>query len=83
MYFKKSHLLVLGTVCAALLTACGGGSGGASIGAGESTAQVVPASGIVAYFNSLFANSNDDATPVDVSLVTLSEDDSAEPAALP
>lgn len=80
MYFIKSQLLVLGTVCAALLTACGGGGGGGAVG---STAQVVPASGIVAYFNSLFANTSDDATPVDISLVTLSEDDTAEPADIP
>jgi ABC-type glycerol-3-phosphate transport system substrate-binding protein len=62
---------------AALLSACGGGGG--STAEAPKTGEVVTITAVVAYINSLFANTSDSSTPVDANLVNLAENNTAEP----
>ena len=83
MYFKISHRVLLGSVCAALLSACVGGGGSAGSSVSDPLAQVLPASGVMAFINDLIGNTSDEASPIEVGALTLSEDDSVEPTAVP
>lgn len=83
MYFKNSQLVLLAIASATFITACGGGGGSAGSSVSDPLAQVVPASGVMAFINDLIGNTSDDASPIDVGALSLSEDDSAEPTVVP
>lgn len=83
MYFKNSQLVLLAIASATFITACGGGGGNGVPSVSEPIAQEVPASGVMAFINDLIGNTSDDASPIDVSAMTLNEDDSAEPTVVP
>jgi hypothetical protein len=77
--------LILAFCTVAVLTACGGGGADDNPATPAVTAQVMPeasksAAGLIGYLKLLVAASADTLEPVDVSAVTPSADDSADPA---
>lgn len=79
MLTLNSKLMAGAALSTLLLAGCGGGGGGdAAAGPSEPVAQTI--TNVVEYIQNLIASNGENTDPIDVNLLTLAADDTAEPA---
>lgn len=84
MHFNAITRVLPATLCVALMSGCGGGNTTDPLAtAAVPTPRELAASAVVGFVSGLFADTSGNATPTDLSLLTVGVDDSAEPAPIP
>ncbi len=79
MLTLNSKLMAGAALSSLLLAGCGGGGGGdAAAGPSEPMPQTI--TNVVEYIQNLIASNGENTDPIDVNLLTLAADDTAEPA---